>query len=179
MPIYEFYCPSNNRIYSFYARTMALAGKVPRCPDNARYRMERLVSGFSVTGRATERAAGGGGESDVNDGQMEAALAGMEREMGGMDLDNPDPRALAKMMRKMSSLTGERLPGQMDEMIRRMEAGEDPEKLEAEYGDAMEDLESAAGVEEDTPGKGAKPGGRAGRRKPTRDPVMYEMRDFL
>ena len=40
------------------------------------------------------------------------------------------------MMRKMSSLTGEKIPETMEEMIRRMEAGEDPEKLEEEYDSA-------------------------------------------
>ena len=69
---------------------------------------------------------------------MEQAMMEMERDFAGMDESNPDPRALARMMRKMSDLTGEKMPGTMEEMIQRMEAGEDPEKLEEEYGEALE-----------------------------------------
>src|SRR5438552_5182 len=127
MPIYEFYCPDNNKLYSFYARSLADAGKTPRCPENAKYRLERVASTFAVTGRAKEKtefpAAAG-----MDDSRMEAAMAEMEREFSGMSDENPDPRQLARMMRKMSSLTGEKIPGEMDEMIRRMEAGEDLEK---------------------------------------------------
>jgi hypothetical protein len=184
MPIYEFYCPDNNKIYSFYARSLACAGRTPRCPDNPKLRMERMISSFSVTGRAKETPELPGGP-DLDDPRMEAAMAEMEREFGGMDEENPDPRQLARMMRKMSELAGEKIPGEMDEMIRRMEAGEDPEKLEAEYGEALEDA-----------GEGGEPGSAAEaetreRRKrlreqlrklgkrPVRDPQLYEMSDFL
>ena len=47
-----------------------------------------------------------------------------------MDEANPDPRQLARMMQKMSDLTGEKMPAPMLEMMARMEKGEDPEKLE-------------------------------------------------
>src|ERR1043165_8032126 len=144
MPIYEFYCPDNHRIYSFYARSLAYAGTTPRCPDDAGFRMERMVSSFAVTGRAKEKPdAPAGPEAD--DPRMEGMMAEMEREFGGMDSDNPDPRMLARMMRKMTELGGGKVPGEVDEMIRRMEAGEDPEKLEAEYGDAMENFDPLGG----------------------------------
>jgi hypothetical protein len=72
---------------------------------------------------------------------MEGAIAEMEREFGGMDSENPDPRQMARMMRKMTSVIGEKVPGAMEEMLSRMEAGEDLEKLEEEYGDALDDLD--------------------------------------
>ena len=40
MPIYEFFCPGNNKIYSFLARSLGYSGKVPRCPDDAKLPME-------------------------------------------------------------------------------------------------------------------------------------------
>src|SRR5687767_6438860 len=147
MPIYEFFCPQLNKIYSFYARSLALAGKTPRCPDNPKYRMERMVSSFSFTGRKQEEKKVAAGEGP-DDPRMERMMAEMERDFGGMDEENPDPKQLARMMRKMSGLTGEKMPETMDEMIRRMEAGEDPEKLEAEYGDALEDFDPGAGAGE-------------------------------
>jgi len=65
------------------------------------------------------------------------------------------------------------MPAGMQEMIQRMEAGEDPEKLEAEYGDAFEELDQGEG--------GSGPKGKAGVRRlppPQRDPVLYDMADF-
>jgi hypothetical protein len=188
MPIHEFYCPDNNRIYSFYARTLAVSGKTPRCPENPTFRMERLVSPFSVTGRAkekTEEPPGGGPNPD--DPRMEAAFAEMEREFSGMDEENPDPRLLARMMRKMTALTGEKMPDQMEDMIRRMEAGEDPEKLEEEYGDAFDEMESGGMGEPGTDEPGEAEGRRTAlkermrrlRGRPARDPVLYEMSEFV
>ena len=183
MPIYEFYCPENHTVYSFFARSLACAGKTPRCPDNPAFRMERLLSRFSVPRRTSARkpeAPGAGPE----DARMEAALAQMEREFAGMDESNPDPRMLARMMRRMSDLTGEGLPGQMEEVVRRMEAGEDPEKLEAEFGDLMD--ESMPDEAADPEDAGAAPGTRKLREQlrrlrdqPRRDPTLYEMREFV
>lgn len=181
MPIYDFYSPDNHKVYSFYARTFAHADKTPRCPDNPKFRMERAVSRFAVTGRAKETPdLPGGPEGD--DPRMEAAFAEMEREFSGMDTENPDPRQLARMMRKMSGLTGEKIPGEMDEMIRRMEAGEDPDKLEEEYGDAMGDESSEDAADPGAAGEketGLRERLRSFRRRPTRDPALYEMSDYL
>jgi hypothetical protein len=181
MPIYEFYCPDNHKIYSFFARSLRFANCTPRCPDGSKFRMERMVSSFAVIGRAKEKPDLPGGP-DIDDPRMEAAMAEMEREMGGMDTENPDPRQLARMMRKMSALTGDAVPPQMEEMMRRMEAGEDPEKLEEEFGDAMDELDPAGGALGET-AEGAAGGLRARlrglRRRPVRDPALYEMSEFV
>lgn len=59
------------------------------------------------------------------------------------DFDEKDPRALGRAMRKMAEEAGEPMPPEMDEMIQRLEAGEDPERLgeelEAESSDTSED----------------------------------------
>jgi len=179
MPIYEFFSPQANKIYSFYARSLAMSGKTPRCPDNPKYKMERMVSSFSVTGRAKEEKGGDDPEAGMDDPRMERAMAEMEREFAGMDESNPDPRQLARMMRKMSDLTGEKMPETMEEMIQRMEKGEDPEKLEEEYGDALEDFDPGAGGGESEGLKDAVGKLRARRARPQRDPTLYEMADFV
>ncbi len=178
MPIYEFFCPQNRRIYSFFARSLRYSDKVPRCPDNPRWKMEKMLSGFAITGRNKEPAeAGGGGEEDLDDAKMEAAMEAMEREFGGVaDSENPDPRALAAMMRRMGELTGQKMPAQMDEVIARLEKGEDPEKLESEYGDVFDALESS----DDATGPLAEAKRKLRqRRRITRDPALYEMADFV
>src|SRR4051812_4631221 len=179
MPIYEFYSPQTRKIYTFFARSLAYAGKIPRCPDNPKASMEKLVSKFSVTGRAKEKPELAG-EGDSDDPRMEQAMAEMEREFSGMDESNPDPRQLARMMRKMSSLTGEKMPAQMEEMIGRMEKGEDPEKLEEEYGSAMDGLDPGEGGDDAGPeSELSKTLGRLRRRRIERDPTMYEMAEYV
>ena len=39
MPLYEYYCPDNNKIYQFYAKTIAQGATIPKCPDNPKFRM--------------------------------------------------------------------------------------------------------------------------------------------
>ena len=179
MPIYEFFCPDNRRIYSFFARSLSYADKVPRCPDNARWKMEKMVSGFAITGRAKEKSAAGPGD-DADDAKMEAAMDAMEREFGGLaENDNPDPRALAKMMRRMGELTGQKMPEQMNEVIARLEKGENPDKLEEEYGDVFDkfdQMEGGEGGEDPGTEEAAK---RRRKARITRDPTLYEMSDYV
>ncbi|CAN5367615.1 zinc ribbon domain-containing protein [soil metagenome] len=184
MPIYEFYSPETNKIYTFFARSVAMSGALPACPDGEGNSMRRVASRFAFVGRAKEPAAAGelGDEGGEDDPRMEAAMAEMEREFGGMDDANPDPRQLGRMMRRMAELTGEKVPAAFDEMVGRLEAGEDPDKLEEEFGDALDD-ESLWGGEGEPGGGGGLAGARlrhlARRARPVRDPKLYEMRDFL
>jgi hypothetical protein len=53
----------------------------------------------------------------------------------GDSLDENNPRQMAAMMRQMHEATGMPLGGRAEEAIRRMEAGESPEKIEEEMGD--------------------------------------------
>lgn len=170
MPIYEFYSPDTHRIYSFFARSLSESSRIPRCPDDAGARMERMISSFAVTGRAREGTAPEGGD----DPRMERVMAEMEREMSSISDENPDPRQLGRLMRKMSDAMGEKMPEAMEQMIARLEKGEDPEKLEAEFGDALEDFGGNLGDE-----PAGRPGGQKRRLAPTRDPQLYEMRDYL
>lgn len=171
MPIYEFFSPDTNKVYSFLARSLSQRDKVPRCPDRPGARMERVISRFAVTGRAEEKQAS---PADAADPQMERVMAEMQREMAGIDESNPDPRALGRMMRKMTEATGQPMPKEMEQMIRRMEAGEDPEKLEEEFGDAFEGMDMPGEEEAGDPGTA-----RPTRRQPVRDPALYEMSEFL
>lgn len=177
MPIYEFYSPDTNKVYSFFSRSLIDHETVPRCPDDPKLPLRRMVSAFSVTGQAREEADEDG--ADLDDPRMEAAMAEMEREVSSMDEDNPDPRKMGQLMRRMSELTGEKLPEVMEEMVGRLEAGEDPDKLEEEYGD-LPDLEDfgAEGAESADAGERGK---RLLRRLrgPVRDPELYELRDYL
>ena len=172
MPIYEFFSPDTNRIYSFYARSLAHGKETPRCPDDPKARMERLISRFAVTSGSSEKEPSGSG--DDLDPRMENVMAEMEREMSSLSEDNPDPRQLGRMMRKMTEATGQKMPEVMQEMIQRLEKGEDPQKLEEEYGSTLEEMGEGFGDGSDHSGSM-----RARPSAPRRDPTLYEMGDFL
>ncbi len=180
MPIYEYYSADTHRIYSFYARRLVGPEVVPRCPDGKGKKMERLLSSFAITGRAKEKAQDPGGEGMPDlDPRQEAEMMRLAGEMSGMDEGNPDPRQMGRLMRRMMELTGEKMPEPMLEMLARMEKGEDPEKLEDEYGDVLDDGSAGdAGEGGEERGKG---GINAFRRRlpPKRDPVLYEMTEYL
>lgn len=178
MPIYEFFCPQNHKIYSFFARSLAYSGVTPRCPDNPNFQMERMVSSFAVIGRAREEVPG----EPVDDPRMDAMMAEMEKEFSKMDSDNPDPRRVAHMLRSLTKMSGESMPEQMKEVLSRLESGESLDRIEDAMGDAMD----ALGPETDSPGgaggaselKKLRDHLRAARNRPVRDPVMYEMADY-
>jgi len=57
------------------------------------------------------------------------------------DVDENDPKSLARWMRKMSGEMGEDLGDEFREVVDRLEAGEDPEEIEK----TMPDLAGAGG----------------------------------
>ncbi|MBL9181542.1 MAG: cytochrome C [Verrucomicrobiaceae bacterium] len=172
MPIYEFYCPDNNKLYSFLARSLSMKDKLPRCPDGEGLRMERRVSRFAVIGKAKEDTADDP-FAGIDESKMDAFMAEMERDMGGLDEENPDPRQLGHFMRKMTDVMGDKTPPELREMVRRLEAGEDPEKLEEQFG-GMDEGEAGDAMFSQLVARV-----KASRKEPVRDPKLYEMRDFV
>ncbi len=170
MPIYEFYCPDNNRIYQFLARNSAEGSRVPRCPDNAKFRMEKRVSRFALIRNVEDK--GDDPFDGMDESKMEAIMADMERDMAGMDENNPDPRQLGHVMKKMTDMMGDKAPPEMREIVRRLESGEDPEKLESEFGhlDDGGGEGDGAGLFNQTMRKF-----KASFAAPVRDPKLYEM----
>lgn len=175
MPIYEFYCPDNHKIYSFLARSLGYGDKIPRCPEDAGYRMEKRVSRFAFL-RGVKEDNADDPFAGLDETKMEALMADMEKSMAGMDESNPDPRQMGHLMRKMTDVMGDKAPAELREMVRRLEAGEDPEKLESEFGGLGEGEEGDAGM--DLFSSTVKRI-RAGLRAPVRDPKLYEMSEYV
>lgn len=73
---------------------------------------------------------------DLDESKMEQAMNLLAREAGNVNED--DPRQAANLMRKLTDMTGLDLGPGMEEALARMEAGEDPEQIEAEMGDLLE-----------------------------------------
>jgi hypothetical protein len=76
---------------------------------------------------------------DLDDPRVERAMMDMERDMEHLDENNP--RHMALMMKKMKDLMPPgSMPKELDTAIKRLEAGEDPEKIEADMGDVLGDF---------------------------------------
>jgi len=91
-----------------------------------------------------------GGIPDIDESRLEKAMTALAGE--AEKIDENDPRQAANLMRKLTDMTGLNLGGGMEEALSRMEAGEDPEQIEAEMGDLLEKEEPFL----TTGGKGAK-----------------------
>jgi putative FmdB family regulatory protein len=176
MPIYEYACPHCRKIMNFFVRNPA-SGQAPSCPHCGRQNLERLMSRFAVKsnprGRASkegsfpesggERAGegSGGGDDDVSPAQA-ARFEKLMDEMGAdIDkIDENDPRQIGRFLRKFGEAAGEDLGPEFREAVGRLEAGEDPEKVEELLGGAL--------------GEGEDEGGGEGGSY-TRDDTLYDM----
>ena len=113
----------------------------------------------------------------MSEKQASQVMQELEKNLGGMDDENPDPRQMGKMMRKMCELTGEKMDGVMEEVVRKLEEGANPEELEEKMGGQMEEMESEDNGADASEDKGKKL--RSRNLPVTRDPVLYEMQDFI
>ncbi|MCU0726434.1 MAG: zinc ribbon domain-containing protein [Planctomycetes bacterium] len=144
MPIYEFACDACRSVVQVFFRSAGAV--IPKCPRCGAKGLRRLLSGFAVGGRA-RRGKGPdvspavGGEPDPT--KVEAALSRLEGEMG--DLDEEDPRQMGRLLRRVMEETGTGLGEGVEEALRRLEAGEDPEKIEEELGDVLGEGGEGAG----------------------------------
>ena len=147
MPIYEFFSPDSRKIYSFFSHNIRSNDEIPFCPDGKNLRMQRMISGFSITGKSLDDH-----ESDKNIGSNENSenpfsdmepdkanymMKELEKSVAGMDDENPDPKQVASLMRKMCEMSGEKVDAKMEEVVRKLEEGRDPAEIEQEMGDFL------------------------------------------
>jgi putative FmdB family regulatory protein len=162
MPIYEFFCGDCSTIFNFYSRRINTTKK-PSCPRCNKKELTRQMSTFSTLSRAKEEA--GGEMPDIDESKLEKAMGFLEKEAGNINDD--DPKQAAHLMRKFSEMTGMNLGSKMEEALGRMEAGEDPEQVEAEMGDLMDD-EAPFAFDKKT-------GKIVAKRGPKKDDTLYEL----
>jgi putative FmdB family regulatory protein len=115
MPIYEYRCESCGRYHQQLVLVLSTY-QVPPCPRCGKATLRKLVSRFAV--KRSE-------ESRLDDLADPSSFA---------DLDENDPRSVARWARKMGDTLGEDLGPEFDEMVDRMEAGEMPDEEMAGMG---------------------------------------------
>ena len=166
MPIYEFYCSDCHRIFSFLSRRTATA-RAPACPRCGKRGLVRQASRFAVSRGRVEAPTDEEGPEGLDESRLEQAMTSLAGEMDRLDQD--DPKQMAGLMRRLYQASGLQLGPGMDEAIRRLEAGEDPDEIEEQMGDVLEQEDPFAGS--------AVPGAKGLRRRlpPSRDDTLYEM----
>ena len=148
------------------------------------------MSGFSITGQKEEPpempAAPGADPNDpfagMDPAKAEQVMKELEGAMGGMDDENPDPKQMGHLMRKMCEMTGESMDEQMEEVVRKLEEGADPDELEDRMGDFLGDEEQGSnGNEESQDGQESAKSRlkKLLKKKMIRDPELYEFSDYL
>ena len=161
MPIYEFYCEDCNTIFNFFSKSVNTTKK-PKCPNCKTKRLSRQMSAFAYTGKAKEDSKTDDLPFDEN--KMEKAMQMLAGEADKINED--DPRQAANLMRKLSDMTGLELGAGMNEALKRMAAGEDPDAIEAEMGDILENEDPFS----------LEGGGKRQKSKtPRRDETLYEL----
>jgi putative FmdB family regulatory protein len=108
VPIYEFRCTSCGLRQSVFFRSFDVSPN-PSCRRCGSSDLRKLVSSFYAV------------KSE------EARLESMADPGGFGDLDENDPRSVARWAKKMAKETGEDMGTEFDEMVDRLEAGEMPE----------------------------------------------------
>jgi putative FmdB family regulatory protein len=154
MPIYEFACPKCRVIFNFLSKRIN-PERLPVCPKCGNKKMTKQMSRFAMTKGLPEPAnagAGAVGDPDGNPGEgapenmpdfddprVERAMMELEKDMSHLDENNP--RHMAHVMKKMKDLMPPgTVPKELDVAIKRLESGEDPEKIEEDMGDVLGDF---------------------------------------
>jgi hypothetical protein len=100
---------------------------------------------------------------DMDDPRVARAMQELERDMDHLDENNP--RHMAHVMKKMKDIMPPgTMPKELDVAIKRLEAGEDPEKIEEDMGDVLGDV--LGGPDEE--------GGMGGGGAYSHDPGLYD-----
>jgi len=182
MPLYEFYCEPCHTVFTFRLMRMDTKAR-PACPVCAAP-LRREISTFAhiISRGAASPPDGGDGSPQEPDAaamqRMEEVIARMGDRIQALDDDDADPGEAVKVMREMAETGGFHFDKDVKEALARIEAGEAPEKIDAEFAEVFE---------RDNPFTGAPDGRRTDNalsartlrylRPPRRDPAWYDLHD--
>ncbi len=122
MPFYRYRCRACGRkITQYFATYAAYDEAQPTCTTCGSNDLAAVISRVAF--------------AKSEDARMDSLADDMD--MGG--LDENDPRSLGRWMRKMSGEMGEDLGPEFDEVVGRLESGEDPESIERTMPELAED----------------------------------------
>lgn len=172
MPLYEFYCEPCHTVFTFRS-TRVDTVTVPACPACGQT-LRREVSAFAhiVRGRAQETPESDSGGEDAAE-RMDRVLSQMGERMQALEDEEADPRDAVKVMKELASAGGLHFNKEVQEAMARIEAGEDPEKIDEEFREVFDSENPFA----EGDGEAAQAGAGLLRRLrgPKRDPKWYDL----
>ena len=117
MPSYDYRCANCSKRSVIY-QTYEEYGEMPiECPYCGSKDLHRIIGRIRIAKSEDSRL------EDLSDPSRWG------------DFDENDPKSMAKMMRKMGHELGEDMPAEFDEVVDRLEAGDDPEQIEKDMPD--------------------------------------------
>lgn len=117
MPRYDYRCQNCGKRSVIFQSYAEYGRKKVKCPHCASSELQRLIGRVRVAR------------------SEESRLDQLSDPSGWGDIDENDPRSMARMMRKMGDELGEDMPSEFDEVVDRLEAGENPEEIEGSMPD--------------------------------------------
>ena len=122
MPFYEYKCLSCSKNLRIFLTYKEFDTTHPECPNCQSKDLKRRINRVGLAKSEDSR---------MDNLMDDSSLAG---------LDEEDPRALGRFMRKMSSEMGEDMGDEFNEVVNRLERGESPEAIEESMPDLGSDF---------------------------------------
>ncbi|MFZ5809595.1 MAG: FmdB family zinc ribbon protein [Chloroflexota bacterium] len=119
MPTYQYRCLDCQKRFEIFMTYSEYGTRPVACPHCHSENVQRRIGRVRVAKSEDSRL------EDLAD---PSALAGLE----------DDPKALGRMMKRMSNQLGEELGPEFDEVVDRLEAGQSPEEIEKALPDLAE-----------------------------------------
>ena len=141
MPIYEFYCKDCHTLYNFFSNTINTES-APACPRCELPALERRPARFAMLKRRGQDEPDPRG--DLDEERLAGVMDSMMGELGNLE-ESDDPRQMAALFRRFGKASGLEFGDRMEELMSRLEAGEDPDGLEDEM---EEDFDEDSALEE-------------------------------
>lgn len=129
MPTYEYRCLDCRKRFDVFLKFSEYGVKAVACPHCQSSNVQRRIGRIRVA------------RSD------ESRLSSLADPANLSSIDE-NPRALGKMMREMSHEVGEDMGGEFDEVVSRLESGQNPEDIERELPDLGDDASNTPGGED-------------------------------
>jgi len=120
VPTYDFVCTTCEKRFEAFMTFSEYGSKPVNCAHCGSDKVRRRMTKIRIA------------RSD------ESRLEAMANQFPGMDGLEDDPKALGRVMRKLSRETGEHLPPEFNEVVDRLESGQSPQEIES----ALPDLDA-------------------------------------
>lgn len=125
MPLYEYRCLDCKKRFEIFLTYAEYGTKVVTCKHCGSEHVTRKIGRIRIAKSEDSR---------LEDFSDPSSLEGLEN----------DPKALGKMMRRMSGELGEEMPPEFDEVVDRLEKGQSPDEIERDLPELANDLDTPA-----------------------------------